>query len=206
MAVFATVATCATTACCDMPLLSALRGQSTRRVVRRRAARGAVWCGVTGASVSRELALGGALLMAQPEFFRVLLVDDDIHLLESMAAVLSDQFVVRCASSGLQALRLMDREGFHVVCADWQMPGMDGVEFFREVAQKDLIIKPCFVLVTAHASELLESVPYADRKMLGMLRKPFSPQQLIDRVTQFAGVAHLKRSSAALNAALGERK
>jgi CheY-like chemotaxis protein len=120
--------------------------------------------------------------------------------------VLADRFIVHCATSGLQALRMMDRDGFHVICADWQMPGMDGIEFFREVALKDLVIKPCFVLVTAHASELLESVPYDDRRMLGMLRKPFSPQQLIDRVTQFAAVAHLKRSSAALNAVLGERK
>jgi DNA-binding response OmpR family regulator len=144
--------------------------------------------------------------MGQQESFRVLLVDDDIRLLESMAAVLSDQFVVRCATSGLQALRLMDRESFHVVCADWQMPGMDGVEFFQEVSLKNLLLKPCFILVTAHASELLDRVPYDDRKMLGMLRKPFSPEQLIERVNQFAGVAHMKRSSAALNAALSDRK
>jgi DNA-binding response OmpR family regulator len=140
------------------------------------------------------------------EFFRVLLVDDDIRLLESMAAVLADQFIVRCSSSALQALGMIDREPFHVVCADWQMPGMDGVEFFQELAQKTLAIKPCFILVTAHASELLDRVPYEDRKMLGMLRKPFSPDQLIERVKQFAGVAQLKRSSAALNAVLAERK
>jgi DNA-binding response OmpR family regulator len=140
------------------------------------------------------------------EPFRVLLVDDDIRLLESMAAVLSDQFTVRCATSALHALRLMERETFHVVCADWQMPGMDGVEFFQEVALKNLAQRPCFILVTAHASELLDRVPYDDRKMLGMLRKPFSPEQLIERVNQFAGVAHMKRSSAALNAVLGDRK
>jgi len=144
--------------------------------------------------------------MGQQESFRVLLVDDDIRLLESMAAVLSDQFIVRSCISGLQALRMMERESFHVVCADWQMPGMDGVEFFREVAAKKLAEKPCFILVTAHADLLLDKVPYDDRKMLGMLRKPFSPAQLIDRVNQFAGVAHMKRSSAALNAVLGDRK
>ena len=143
---------------------------------------------------------------AMAESFRVLLVDDDIRLLESMAAVLADQFVVRCATSGLHALRLMERETFHVVCADWQMPGMDGVEFFQEVAEKNLELKPCFILVTGHASELLERVPYEDRKMLGMLRKPFSPEQLIERVNQFAGVAHMKRSSAALKAVINERK
>jgi hypothetical protein len=74
------------------------------------------------------------------------------------------------------------------------------------VALKSPHLKPCFILVTAHASELLERVSYDDRRMLGMLGKPFSPEQLLERVRQFAGVAHLKRSSAALNAVLGERK
>ncbi len=144
--------------------------------------------------------------MARYDSFRVLLVDDDLQLLESMAAVLSDQFVVHSATAGAQALHLMKRENYHVVCADWQMPGMDGVEFFQQVEALNLAQKPCFILVTAHATELLDRVPYDDRKMLGMLRKPFSPAQLIERVNQFAGVAHLKRSSAALTAALGERK
>jgi len=145
--------------------------------------------------------------MVQPESYRVLLVDDDITLLESMALILSEEFAVRSANSGVQALRMLDREPFHVVCADWQMPGMDGVEFFRAVAQKKYAIQPCFILVTAYAGELLDRVPYQDRKMLGMLRKPFSPEQLIERVHQFAAVAHMKRSSAALKAVvLGERK
>jgi two-component system response regulator HupR/HoxA len=145
--------------------------------------------------------------MTQGETYRVLLVDDDSGLLESLEAVLADQFAVRTCNSGQDALRLMDREPFHVVCADWQMPGMDGIEFFSAVKRRKIATLPCFVLVTAHAGELLDQVPYEDRKMLGMLRKPFSPEQLIERVNQFAGVAHLKRSNAALKAVvLGERK
>ncbi|HEY3664495.1 MAG TPA: response regulator, partial [Polyangiaceae bacterium] len=124
----------------------------------------------------------------EPEARRVLLVDDDVRLLESMQAVLSDEFAVRTCSSGQEALRLLDNEPFHVVCADWQMPGMDGVAFFQAVTRRRLSILPCFILVTAHAGELLDQVPYEDRKMLGMLRKPFSPEQLIERVNQFAGV------------------
>ena len=138
--------------------------------------------------------------MGSRESYRVLLVDDDAPLLESMEAVLADQFGVRCCASGREALRLLDREAFHVVCADWQMPDMDGVKFFHAVARRKLKLLPCFVLVTAHAGELLDQVPYEDRKMLGMLRKPFSPEQLLDRVNQFAGVAHLKRSNATLKA------
>jgi CheY-like chemotaxis protein len=124
-----------------------------------------------------------------------------------MEAVLADQFTVRTCASGPEALHMLDREPFHVVCADWQMPGMDGVAFFQAVTRRSPEILPCFILVTAHAGELLDQVPYEDRKMLGMLRKPFSPEQLIERVNQFAGVAKLKSSNAALKAAmLGERK
>ena len=145
--------------------------------------------------------------MSQSESSRVLLVDDDVQLLESMAAVLSDQFTVRTCVSGPEALRLLDREPFHVVCADWHMPGMDGVAFFRAVTRHRLATPPCFILVTAHAGELLDQVPYEDRKRLGVLRKPFSPEQLIERVHQFAGVAQLKRSNAALKAViLGDSK
>jgi len=145
--------------------------------------------------------------MGQLESFRVLLVDDDETLLESMAAILADQFSVRSATSGAEALRLLEQEPFHVVCADWQMPGMDGIAFFQAIARRRISALPCFVLVTAHAGELLSQVPYEDRKMLGMLRKPFSPEQLIERVNQFAAVAALKRSNSALKAVmLGDRK
>jgi CheY-like chemotaxis protein len=145
--------------------------------------------------------------MSKLESFRVLLVDDDVRLLESMEAVLADRFTVHCCTSGAEALHVLDLEPFHVVCADWQMPRMDGVAFFQYLARRGLAELPCCVLITAHAGELLDQVPYQDRKMFGMLRKPFSPEQLIERVNQFAGVAHLKRSSAALQAVvLGDRK
>jgi len=145
--------------------------------------------------------------MSQLESFRVLLVDDDARLLESMAAVLADQFVVRCCPSGYEASRLLDLEQFHVACADWQMPGMDGVAFFQALARRNLAALPCCVLITAHAGQSLDQVPYDDRKMLGMMRKPFSPEQLVERVNQFASVAQSKRSNAALEAVvLGERR
>ena len=48
--------------------------------------------------------------MIQLESFRVLLVDDDVRLLESMEAVLADQFALRFGSSGREASRAMDLE------------------------------------------------------------------------------------------------
>ncbi|HKO46110.1 MAG TPA: response regulator [Polyangiaceae bacterium] len=63
--------------------------------------------------------------MSQLESFRVLLVDDDARLLESMAAILAEQFSVRGCTSGPEALHVRDLTPFHVVCADWQMPSME---------------------------------------------------------------------------------
>jgi len=140
--------------------------------------------------------------MSQLGSLRVLLVDDDVRLLESMEAILAERFLVRCCTSGYEALRALDSEPFHVACADWRMPGMDGVAFFQAVAHRKLAVLPCCILITGHAGDLLDRVPYADRKMLGMLRKPFSPDQLIERVIQFASVAQLKRTNAALKAAV----
>jgi two-component system response regulator HupR/HoxA len=130
------------------------------------------------------------------------LVDDDAELLEGMSAVLADRFQVSACTSGEEALQLLDRETFHVVCTDWRMPGMDGLAFFRAVAARKWSSLPCFLLITAHTRELLDQIPYADRRMLGLLRKPFNPEQLIECVSQFAGVAQQTRLSEPLKPGL----
>jgi two-component system C4-dicarboxylate transport response regulator DctD len=134
--------------------------------------------------------------------FRVLLVDDDHSMLISMEAILSETFYVRMTHSANEALRILDRDYFHVVCADWRMPDMDGIELFRALSRKTLNYVPCCVLISAHAAEVLTQVSVEDRKTLGILRKPFSPQELIERVTLFANLAHLKSSSTKLKAAI----
>lgn len=130
--------------------------------------------------------------------YRVMVVDDDRVLLDSMVAILADEFDVVQCSSAQEALRTLQTESVHVVCSDWQMPGMDGVEFFRQMT----LLWPSIgcILVTGHFEELAKKVEWADRKTLGILRKPFDPQQFLDRVSQFAHLAQMKRSIQNLNA------
>ncbi len=134
---------------------------------------------------------------------RVLLVDDEPALLASMTAVLGARFDVTACASTRVALDLLGRESFHVICADWQMPGMDGIDFFRLLGQRARLGRSGCILMTAHPAELIEQVAWADRKMLGFLSKPFRPADLVDRVSHFATVASMKRSSRALSAAVG---
>lgn len=94
-------------------------------------------------------------------------------------------------------------ESFRVLLVDDDASKLESME----AVLAEHAVLPCRVLVTAHAGELLDYVPDEDRKMLGMLRKPFSPEQLVERVNQFAGVAHLKRSNAALKSVVpGDRE
>jgi DNA-binding response OmpR family regulator len=140
--------------------------------------------------------------MESKEKYSVLLVDDDASMLSSMEAVLSDDFRVRSTSSPSVAARLLERDTYHVVCADWHMPEMNGLEFFRSITRMKIDVVPSLILVTAHTAELLDPVFAEERKNLGILRKPFSPVELLERVHQFAVLAKLRESTGKLRSAV----
>ena len=67
---------------------------------------------------------------------RVLLVDDsrvDLAVLERRIAPMPGVDVVAVASSGAEALRLIERHLPDVVCTDLMMPGMDGLELTKRI-------------------------------------------------------------------------
>ncbi|MGB0678423.1 MAG: response regulator [Polyangiales bacterium] len=65
---------------------------------------------------------------------RVLFVDDESEVLECFALALSDQnYEVRTASSGEEALALMERERIDVIICDERMPGLQGSEVLVQV-------------------------------------------------------------------------
>ncbi len=68
---------------------------------------------------------------------RILVVDDDPSLclmLQQMMALAGHE--VRMATSGIEALALVDQYPFDLVCTDLGMPGMDGWELARAVRQR----------------------------------------------------------------------
>ncbi len=57
---------------------------------------------------------------------RVLVVDDDIDILEALAAALADNHRVSTAVNGAEALALLLQEPFDALVLDLMMPVMDG--------------------------------------------------------------------------------
>jgi two-component system response regulator HydG len=123
----------------------------------------------------------------------VLVVDDRPNMLSLLRKVLSHDANIVTASSGGEALALLQREPVSVVLCDLRMPDMDGIDVLREC--KRLLPHAEFVLMTAYAT--VDTAVEAMR--LGAydyLTKPFEPSDA--RVVVLKALA---RSSAAQSAA-----
>ena len=82
---------------------------------------------------------------------KILLVDDEIAFTTSMAKLLRVRgYQVTTASSGKQAIHLMEGENFDVVVLDLKMPGMDGIATLNEI--KKLKLHTETLILTGHGS------------------------------------------------------
>ena len=68
--------------------------------------------------------------------YRVLAVDDELHILKALQAVLQEEYEVDIALSGTEGLELIRTEGsYAVILSDMRMPGMDGASFLTEAKE-----------------------------------------------------------------------
>jgi sigma-B regulation protein RsbU (phosphoserine phosphatase) len=83
---------------------------------------------------------------------RILVVDDEEGVRQSLAFVLEDEgYVVNTASSGFEALADMEEQSFDIVITDLMLPGMDGMEVLRKV--KENYPGTVVVMITGQGSE-----------------------------------------------------
>jgi CheY-like chemotaxis protein len=81
---------------------------------------------------------------------RVLLVDDEPRILESLPPILAPHVVVT-ARDGREALELLPG-GFDVIVCDLMMPVVDGMELFAEATMRWPGIEARFLFMTAGAT------------------------------------------------------
>jgi len=66
----------------------------------------------------------------------ILVVDDSIimrNIVKNTFAEMKVPFECKEAENGRQALKLLESNKFNIVFLDWNMPGMDGIEFLKVV-------------------------------------------------------------------------
>jgi CheY-like chemotaxis protein len=102
-----------------------------------------------------------------PRRARVLVVDDELLVAESLRMVLSDEFTVAALTNPVHALASISAgESFDVILCDVMMPVMNGVELRNRIegVAADQAARIVFVtggIVKPEVRALLESVPNA---------------------------------------------
>ena len=116
----------------------------------------------------------------------ILLVDDQVHNLVALEAVLGDlnQNLVR-AQSGREALRLLRERDFAVIILDIRMPGLDGVDTATLIRRIERSQHTPIMFVTA-----MEPPPSQEFRAYAVgavdyLLKPFRPEVLRSKVKVF---------------------
>lgn len=108
---------------------------------------------------------------------RILLVDDNEEFLDSTRDVLEDEgYQVDTAVNGEQALGLAETGSYDVVLMDIKMPGMNGVETFIKMKEKNPDIK--VILFTAYSlGELIHRA--REEGACAVFNKPLDMLQLL---------------------------
>jgi two-component system chemotaxis response regulator CheY len=122
---------------------------------------------------------------------KVLIVDDSAVMRKIVERALRqgglDLGEVLEAGNGAEALIAVRKGGLDLILSDINMPVMDGLEFLRNLASEDLAKGVPVVMITTEGSEsrVVEALSAGAR---GYLRKPFTPEQVKERVAPLVGV------------------
>ena len=131
---------------------------------------------------------------------RILLVDDEPNVLSTTAAVLSQDHDVLTAGSAEAALGQLAESSVDVLCTDYSMPGMNGLELLRRAV--DAKQARAGVVITGYRE-------FADRDRSAVpsdylvVIKPYDPERLLDVVEQAVRLARLRKSIDRLGGAVG---
>jgi DNA-binding LytR/AlgR family response regulator len=111
---------------------------------------------------------------------RALVVDDEAPALSELAYLLDQDpriGEIRTASSGAEALKVLDAEGVDVLFCDIRMPGLDGLDLARILAR--FTHRPQIVFVTAYDRHAIEAF---DLNATDYVMKPVRAERLAEAV------------------------
>lgn len=108
---------------------------------------------------------------------RVLIVDDNQNLLDSMRRQLGRDFKITTCQSAQEGLETVERDGpFAVVVSDMKMPNMDGVEFLKRLAEENP--HTVRIMLTGNADQTTAVNAVNEGKVFSFLNKPCDGEQL----------------------------
>ena len=134
--------------------------------------------------------------MSEPERPRILIVDDEEAILETMTFTFMDLYEVLTTSDPTQALQIMEEnQPIAVVITDQRMPGMTGVELLSETYQR--FPETVRIILTGFADAEATVKAINDGHIYGYVNKPWEPDELkaiVKRATELHLLTRENRS------------
>ncbi len=125
---------------------------------------------------------------------QILVVDDEWNMRNLLRIYLMKEgFEVKEASSGMEALTMIDQHEFDLVLLDVMMPDMDGWQVLKVIRAKSNV----GVLMLTARSETKDKVYGLGMGADDYLTKPFEPEELIARVFSLIRRSVITQSSVA---------
>lgn len=129
-------------------------------------------CGVSPAARRKGAA-------SRPSSLRVLVVDDEEIVRELVYDILSKENDVETAGTVKEAMGMIDNGEFDIVIADYRMPKVDGIQFYRSVSEMKPSLKNRILFVTGDANNW--KIKDFIRETGNMcISKPFSVNELFE--------------------------
>jgi DNA-binding response OmpR family regulator len=116
---------------------------------------------------------------------RVLLCDDEPHILRAAEIKLKRSgFEVVTAFNGEKGWQAIQQERPDIVITDCQMPILDGLGLAKRIHEDPSLRAIPVVMLTAKGFELSGDELREKYGIIELMIKPFSPRQIVERVTQ----------------------
>ena len=113
---------------------------------------------------------------------KILVVDDEKNMRVTLAAILEDKgYSITTADTGEKAVELCESERFDIVIMDVRMPGMDGVEAFRQIRRHKEGVK--VILMSAYGVDNLKQAAL-DEGAIAFLSKPLDLPRMFNLISE----------------------
>jgi signal transduction histidine kinase/ligand-binding sensor domain-containing protein/CheY-like chemotaxis protein/AraC-like DNA-binding protein len=113
--------------------------------------------------------------------YSLLVVDDHASIVSLLETLLSDKYSVHTASSGKDAIRVLDEERIDLIISDVLMPDIDGLTLTRMV-KNDIRTSHIPVILLTAKGEIEDRIEGLEVGADSYIPKPFHPEHLFIRI------------------------
>jgi len=127
--------------------------------------------------------------------YKILLVDDDPFILQSIASALEqEEYYVATAGNGKKAIELLEENNFDLVLTDLVMDPIDGIGVLKSVKEKN---SDTMVIILTGFGDLISAIDALRLDADDYLLKPCEPEELSFRISSCLEKLELKRKVSA---------